>query len=1025
MAERRSRRGARPLPPELLGLKQLMPELFDRSVRDLRVERDRIERIERQLVDGLPLPVAHQRLRALARLLERAVARRKWIVAYIPAVHVVRREPSRLASLALWNDCDARFIDVLRANLGAHADPLAAQGQILLSAILHGALIDKSCWAPLLAALCNEQAQGRCGKTGRLYLKLDLPEKHDRGDGRPDLYRFWFADQVTDILICRARRAGQLEEPFGAREALKAFIGLGNGTADFQARLRTEAITRVRLRMLPLLAAYAEGKLFALCPRDGVMARLLTDRELAGDVDLNIDLEAGLDVIEPAQPGAPKAPQALKKQYNALRLAFESSSAREAEVRQQIEAAIGRLGDGASPIIRQLADFAVDLLTRRQDRSVGRKPIYRVSSVSSYLSAIGPSLVALVADVDISTWPADEISDLYEMVVASGESASDKNRRATALMHFHDQLSRRHPNALPPVWVSGFGSAISVDASLLTAGDYERAMEILGRGRDKTLAKMHQLILALAYRGTLRRSEAWKMRLCEIVGEGLEAELHVRNNTYRRVKYAASKRLLPIGRLLSEPERDLFERFRQWRTESVGVSRVRDDEDALLFAEPGQDFRPIAAERLFGPIQQALRLATCDPQVTYHHARHSAANRLLAGFLLEPGTPGLDELPGLGLDAAFAAQVEHVRAWGLPRDGGGRASAELVSSLMGHADIATTLRSYVHIMPWLVAMKADETLAHDLDEAALASIAPAHRRDGAPNQRRPPLAKSLAQWRAVEGQQPGFMVLARSGAGRPRKPVIAVRNKEEQRNRLPDWRTLHMLLTSPQTPEALAAIVRLPADDIRHLRDSLRQLLDYRNRKDATVHRISSTDLMAEEFDLSVPIKRADRIILDNIWKVVGTYETLMGDSHTNLLRIFYQQRKSGANEITAGSSEEEARAFLQYLSVIGIRKEQVRLVHYPPKDSSQAEIRAQQREWLKALKLPGDACKRRGEHSFGSNRVSFRVSATADPAAQASYGVRFALLMLAVLRAAEERKRRQRTMGKKRRQKRRKGQSA
>lgn len=980
----------------------IIPELRDAQRRGVTVAAERVADAERALIFGQSLPETQRRLRWLRGLLQSKVAKRGWNIARLPTATIVPREASRVANLHLGRRQDRSLCRHLRENLVLPANREAIAGQVLASAILYGGLVDRRLWQPFLDALQAWNSRGRLQETGQLYIRLQQVSDPPSSTDQQPVQRIWFADLLTEILIIRGDHGGYFGVSCPVRQALSTYCG---GGPELPRMLQREASTRLRLRLPGVLAAYAEGKLEAQCPRAGVLARLVTDRPLRAGEEVSLPRTPQGTLPEPAVRAEAFSRDA-RRQYTELRRVMQrvvrkDRRTREADMREKVGQFMDGPGGMNLPIIRQLAAWVHDLLSTRKGRATGRMAPYRINTVTTYLSSIGPSLVAMVVDEDLAASPQDEIEELYEQVVSAGSSPVDRARRATALLSFHEVLRRAHP-AVPPVHIAGSGGGPGpVDAALLTRGDYQRAQAILGNGKAAGIDTMRKVVLALGYHAGLRRTEVWKLRVCELAGTGEQMELYILQNHYRRLKYAASKRILPVGILLPQPERQWLEDLLRHRRTHLRTLPDALQQRALLFAEEGAALEPIPSHILFDPIQEALREASGDGSCTFHHARHAMASRLLAMLLLN-GQPELwSGLPGLGLEDGLRARADQLRQREIGHRGANRGAVHLVSALTGHADVETTLRSYVHSMSFvLAAMLRRQEMVPDLtpDEARALSRPDAMTRPWI--SRTAPLVPVLSAWRkchhAMADLEPA------TTRGRRRRPLTP--DTPQVARALPGWRLVEVLLRPDRGEQELARDTSWSALDIARLRRAATEVLaQYPTRK--TKSRVTGREL-TNHFCMKMPVKHADIDMVDRIWRTVGSYEVLMGSKVQAELKATFSRRDVHLNEMTVPREPHRAKAFVAFLLRIGVPRSHIRVVYYPSANADAAERDADRRIWMRNLGVAECMFIERRRRLNRRSRVSFQVvGGLHHRQPQASYGFRFALATLSVLRRAEQRR--------------------
>jgi integrase len=246
-----------------------------------------------------------------------------------------------------------------------------------------------------------------------------------------------------------------------------------------------------------------------------------------------------------------------------------------------------------------------------------------------------------------------------------------------------------------PNELEGTEAVAHVDANLISVADFEAAMVDLQAPTPRD-AEMSRLAGALGFYGGLRRGEVVHLRLGDISGSHAPWLL-VRSHPDHRVKRFASQRQLPLVALLPKPWLD---RLLAWvaTRDHEGRSRSR---EKLLFSPPGTGFEPMAGEGLINPVRDAVRRVTRDHGLVFHHLRHSCANwtliRLLAPeLLLEHWRRRCAALDNPWFDVGACDALRRA-ILGRARNEPARHAAYALARLLGHAEVATTLRHYVHL----------------------------------------------------------------------------------------------------------------------------------------------------------------------------------------------------------------------------------------------------------------------------------------------------------------------------------------
>ncbi len=251
---------------------------------------------------------------------------------------------------------------------------------------------------------------------------------------------------------------------------------------------------------------------------------------------------------------------------------------------------------------------------------------------------------------------------------------------------------------------------LPVDSKIITLEQYSEARRILRSNSDDAREWMDsdvrhaaEAMMILGFRCGTRRMEAHGLEVDDLTGRS-SAWLWIRPTEARQLKTSNAKRQLPLHDTLI-PENEL-EVLYSWKEKRIrlGVS----SECPYLFAIPeltanGDTVqRQIPVHKMVSLIHRALRRATEDRSLHYHHLRHSFAtwNFLRLMFSDLPQPPVL--FPELLETTAWIDSGKKFRrdlyGTGHPT----RKHAMAVASLLGHSGPGVSMEHYVHCMDWLL-----------------------------------------------------------------------------------------------------------------------------------------------------------------------------------------------------------------------------------------------------------------------------------------------------------------------------------
>lgn len=320
----------------------------------------------------------------------------------------------------------------------------------------------------------------------------------------------------------------------------------------------------------------------------------------------------------------------------------------------------------------------------------GKKGTYLVAdTLGRYLDALAPPFLGLALEIDLLELDEDQVTFFYSDLIDSLRVA-DTKYVAERLADFHRWASL-HGVADPdwselPEVMRGRRAA----PGFIAEQEYQTALGMLAGSGAQTdqSALARQVLLLLCYRYGLREMEALGL-LRDDIREGVavgNVTVLVRDNHLRKLKTNASRRQVPLLFRMTDAEYSLLWQW-QLQVEAVAGDRQR----AGIFLEILS--RRDAMVRIVRPVIDALKLATGNPRMVLHHARHTAPNRLaleLFGLRAHALRAGLEH-KGASANRSGIPQIL------LGRTGVTRRAVWALSCYTGHAGGKTLLKSYLHI----------------------------------------------------------------------------------------------------------------------------------------------------------------------------------------------------------------------------------------------------------------------------------------------------------------------------------------
>lgn len=403
--------------------------------------------------------------------------------------------------------------------------------------------------------------------------------------------------------------------------------------------------------------------------------------------------------------------EASKKLFGEVRTIFRKHAAATAGGigRRNMDAALCRALDQYRGSAGRSCLLLVEWVRHLLRRSTRKGTLLRVSSVDRYFSSLSLCFLAVGFDHDLLACEEEDVTDFYLLLMdarssipdpteSSPESGSEVTRNGYKTLHlalqclkdFHQTINAAF-GVENPDWSEIFsdGPSLLVSAGCITELEYLRINACLAHIPAQASVGDLQcaFINLLMYRFGLRGMEA----ACLLRTDWTEPApdcvvLMVRSNHLRRLKSPASRRQVPLLFRLTAHERSIIEQWFLVR-QATPILHDKDELFPTEFGLDGLEERRGLLRRIGAVIQQVTR----NVQLSPHHNRHTFANRV-AELL------GLSTLNLNPVDSGNAAH-QNARRLLLGSDGSTRRCSWAIARLLGHAQPATTFRSYLHYFP--------------------------------------------------------------------------------------------------------------------------------------------------------------------------------------------------------------------------------------------------------------------------------------------------------------------------------------
>ena len=361
-------------------------------------------------------------------------------------------------------------------------------------------------------------------------------------------------------------------------------------------------------------------------------------------------------------------------------------------------------------IFRKFSIYLIETALKRKARA-------ELATIRRIVVALAKRLPAILKIEDLSHPSIVTISYAYQQVLEDAISANQRLKFASYIRKFHMFLVKgnRCEKINEGEVFGSLADELPVDANMITEKEFEKIQEYLEKQRltirrgdpgRRDYYLIASLIVSLGYWSGLRRSEALKLQLKDIC-ENDEPEILVRDWQQRKLKTPNATRKIPQYALTAE--RDI-QRLRAWKARREKEVETKPSPYFFSIASLGFNF---ADERIvFMIIHDAIRTATGDPTLNYHHLRHSFASRFVYSVMVPPGEQMTDWLTAWAKPENWRNGKEDLYDRLYKCRFKTRRHLYATARLLGHSSPAMSLEHYVHTMDQIFAISRErQTLA--------------------------------------------------------------------------------------------------------------------------------------------------------------------------------------------------------------------------------------------------------------------------------------------------------------------------
>jgi len=848
--------------------------------------------------------------------------------------------------------------------------------------------------------------------------KLNPTESQDN-----KLHKRWFVDPLTLLLMGKLYEQInntniQRADPFRYLNALMKYLEISD---DVKFRNLPDflhvAKTRMGLYSKPYLVDFGAGSIKSASLPPKVWARMRTGQPIQ-----IVKKEPAISAKYFTPKTSFKKPlnQLIKMKSNLWRKFYNSiypQTSRQKEVKttssqskKNIADFLGLHGSELSTLGWLLADWAKWLLTNRSGQRKGSK--IRASSVYSYITSIAKSLHVHCGDDDLLKYSDLEFYALYKDVIDQKTSEKNKKYTAARLTDFHYFLVQYWDVEnvdLSEFYRGSYTSDLGVDANLICPDMYHWIINTLGSLHPCTPREQMMLILmvVLAQKCGLRRGEVLTLLSSDILGN-YSPVLFVRHNPYAYKKNDNAIRKIPLKSFLSHKELKYLKAWVELRkSEDQNLPVNTHTKNHLLFCKLGEPTQHPDESMLFKTIHKAMRQVTSDPNIHFHIFRHSFATWFL--FRMESSADAFcrpKSICALNTPENSHRQslIERAR---LHLDlKANRSSLYMLSQTCGHAEPSMSLRHYVHLLDLMLGLYCwRENSQPELTLQAIQNLTNIKKAMAYRYRNR----STCHKWIPSLFVPTSFMKLKHIFKDDLVKNETVMNVTQVVIEKTPiKWSTIQNIIEDMETIKLSANELEkkygINAKVINNWREGVKHLSRMKTKKNKLYpngklrHRLASAK--------SRPIAANDIAMVDRILKhfnrmdeckiqeIQPHIEYLINHMTLKSCKMLFQKKSS-------------AKKYKQFLLTIGIKPEEIKLIHYGKKGLSDADANTQLFKWSKSLSIPFNQCnisKKRFGQSINDGSVALYVNVITgkktngenkEPIYSTPYGFRYAIWMI------------------------------
>jgi integrase len=642
-----------------------------------------------------------------------------------------------------------------------------------------------------------------------------------------------------------------------------------------------------------------------------------------------------------------------------MRKAFASKNL--PQIRQELDSVRVTYQNAADGIC--FIDFAQYLVPTDS----ARRNRLATKTAKAYAISVAKRLAGRLGGINPSTLDIETLITLYTDILEDTDQQSHSKRLrrsvAAALNKFHTYLVNVHGfQTISVSSILGIGRGlIPVDACIITPDEYHAVLlrlehyRVTAKKRPE-LIDIATLIFILGFRCGLRRKEALKLQIIDLLCETAQVELLIRPWEERGLKTSNSTRKLPLYALLTEHELQLI---CDWKAKRL--TEINDPTEDYLFGIPKLFPQFVSEDTLFPIIHDAMRDVIGDPFLRYHHLRHSFATWVFFLLIISDLENIPDFFDHLPITSAYLKSCKAFREKLYTHSDITRKHTYAIASLLGHCGPDISLEHYIHCLDW-ISGAAHQQCSVTPDESVIMAAtriptATLYRQLGKHGHDLQIIIGNLAEQRYSHRLSPE-MIPVKQSKGPVKRTVLSKDTQTDADEKIiaNAWRLIYRHETENLSLDELAGQYGFTESEAEAMYERAKSIRDLKVKNSGYRHRMKNhipdkrrpKDIMRLSVP-NLPHLSDEKQNLEYLFsKFLSAWKSNSTICQAGLKAYLRNAWKTGNDVIFHDPDKpEDAQHFLKFLSMMGIKKSQIIFISFDPEISSKYPGR-----WKSALEL-------------------------------------------------------------------------